>query len=118
MYDFTPMISTVPMWGSDEVAYSKTEIHLTNTASEVMWACNVTTIEHEGDITSLCICYCVWFTNIQCKILASQSMVLGSTTVPTAALLDILYYHTYCCTAAVLLPRYYFVFSVLTYYRG
>ena len=42
MYDFTPMIFTVPMWGS-EVAYSKTEIHLTNTTSEVMWACNVTT---------------------------------------------------------------------------
>ena len=41
------MIFTVPMWGS-EVASSKTEIHLTNTASEVMWACNVTTIEHEG----------------------------------------------------------------------
>ena len=36
------------MWGS-EVAISKTEIHLTNTASEVTWACDVTTIEREGD---------------------------------------------------------------------
>ena len=53
------MIFTVPMWGS-EVANSKTEIHLTKTASEVIWACNVTTIEHEGDFTSSCICHCVW----------------------------------------------------------
>ena len=53
MYDFTPpMILTVPMWGSD-VANSKAEIHLTHTASEVMWACNVTTTEHEGDFTLL-----------------------------------------------------------------
>ena len=42
------MIFTVPMWGS-EVANSKTEIHITNTASEVMWLCNVTTIEHEEE---------------------------------------------------------------------
>ena len=35
-----------------EVANSKTEIRLTHTASEVMWACNVTTIEHEVDFTS------------------------------------------------------------------
>ena len=35
MYDFTPMIFTVPMWGS-EVANSKTDIHVTNTASEVI----------------------------------------------------------------------------------
>ena len=34
MYDFTSMIFTVPLWGS-EVANSKTEIHLTNTAVEV-----------------------------------------------------------------------------------
>ena len=53
------MIFTVPMWGS-EVANSKTEIHLTNTASEVTWACDVTTIEREGDFTLLGICYCVW----------------------------------------------------------
>ena len=52
MYDSTPMIYTVPMWGS-EVANSNTEIHLTDTASEVTWACDVTTIEHEGDFTSL-----------------------------------------------------------------
>ena len=32
MYDFTPTIFTVPMWGS-EVANSKTEIHITNTES-------------------------------------------------------------------------------------
>ena len=31
MYDFTLMILTVPMWGS-EGANSKTEIHITNTA--------------------------------------------------------------------------------------
>ena len=52
MYDFTPIICTVPMWGP-EVANSKTEIHLTDIASEMMWACNVTTIELEGDFTSL-----------------------------------------------------------------
>ena len=42
---------------------SKKEIHLTKTTSEVMWACNVTTTEHEGDYTSLgiIICYCVWW---------------------------------------------------------
>ena len=34
MYDFTSMIFTVPLWGS-EVANSRTEIHLTNTAVEV-----------------------------------------------------------------------------------
>ena len=34
MYDLTSMIFTVPLWGS-EVANSKTEIHLTNTAVEV-----------------------------------------------------------------------------------
>ena len=55
MYDFTPMIFTVPMWGP-EVTNSKTEIHLPNTTSEVMRACNVPTIEHEGDFTSLGIC--------------------------------------------------------------
>ena len=36
------------MWGS-EVANSKTEIHLTNTPSELTWACDVTTINREGD---------------------------------------------------------------------
>ena len=53
------MIFTVPMWGS-EVVISKTVIHLTNTPSEVTWACDVTTIEREGDLTLLGICYCVW----------------------------------------------------------
>ena len=52
MYDFTPMIFTVPMWGS-KVAGFKTEIHIKNTASEVMRLCYVTTIEHEGE---WCIC--------------------------------------------------------------
>ena len=42
------MILTVPMWGSD-CADFKTEIHITNTASEVMWLCYVTTIEHDGE---------------------------------------------------------------------
>ena len=42
------MIFTVSMWGS-EVASAKTEIRITNTASEVMWSCNVTTINHEGE---------------------------------------------------------------------
>ena len=51
------MVFTVPMWGS-EVANCETDIHRTNTTtSEVMLACNVTTIEHEGDFTSLGICY-------------------------------------------------------------
>ena len=59
VYDFTAMIFTVPMWGS-EVANSKTKIHITNTRSEVTWACDVTTIEREGYFTSLGICYCVW----------------------------------------------------------
>ena len=53
------MIFAVPMWGS-EVANSMTEIHLTNTPSEVTWACDVTNIEREGDFTLLGICYCVW----------------------------------------------------------
>ena len=38
------MIFAVPIWGS-EVAKSKTEIYLTNTSSEVTWACDVTTFE-------------------------------------------------------------------------
>ena len=59
IYDFTPMVFTVPMWGS-EVANSKTEIHLTNTPIEVTWACDVTAIGGDGDFTSLVICYCVW----------------------------------------------------------
>ena len=53
------MIFAVPMWGS-EVANCKTEIHLTNTPSEVTWACDATTIERKRDFTSLGICYCVW----------------------------------------------------------
>ena len=49
MYDCgAPMIFTEPMWGS-EVANSKTEILITNAASEVMWSCSVTTIEHEEE---------------------------------------------------------------------
>ena len=93
MYDFTSMIFTVPLWGS-EVANSKTEMHLTNTAVEVgmqrhlnamslllnarvtlhrqayatafrngclTWKCDVTTIERDGDLTLLGICYCVWY---------------------------------------------------------
>ena len=46
------MVFAVPMWGSD-VANSKTEIHLTNTPSEMTWACDVITIEREGDFTLL-----------------------------------------------------------------
>ena len=53
------MFFTVPMLGS-EVANSITAIRFANTPSEVMWACDVTTIEREGDFTSLGICYCVW----------------------------------------------------------
>ena len=53
------MIFTVPMGGS-EVANSKTELHLTNTPSEVTWACDVTTVEREGDFTLLGIYYCFW----------------------------------------------------------
>ena len=53
------MIFAVPMWSS-EVANSKTEIHLTNTPSEVPWACDVNTIECEGDFTLFVICYFVW----------------------------------------------------------
>ena len=55
----------VPLWGS-EVATSKTEMHLTNTAGEVGMRCHIlrsicddTIIEREGDFTSLSICYCV-----------------------------------------------------------
>ena len=40
MYDFTPVIFTVPLWGS-EVANSKTEIHFTNTAVEVGMQCHI-----------------------------------------------------------------------------
>ena len=46
------MIFAVTMWGS-EVTKSETEIHLTNTPSEVTWACDVTTIKREGDFTLL-----------------------------------------------------------------
>ena len=46
------MSFTVPMWGS-EVANSISEINLTKTASEVTWPCDVTTIERDGDFTSL-----------------------------------------------------------------
>ena len=53
------MLFAVPMWGS-ELANSKTQIQLTNTPSEVTWACDVTTIEREGDFTLLAMCYCVW----------------------------------------------------------
>ena len=48
------------MWGS-EVAYSKTEIHLTNSSSGVTWACNVTTIEREVDFILLGIDYATSF---------------------------------------------------------
>ena len=40
MYDFTPMIFTVQLWGS-EVANSRTEIHLTNTTGEVGMRCHI-----------------------------------------------------------------------------
>ena len=40
MYHFTPINFTVPLWGS-EVANSKTEIHLTNTAGEVGMQCHI-----------------------------------------------------------------------------
>ena len=46
------MICTVPMRGS-EVANCKKEIHLTNTTNAVMRACNVTTIDHDGNFTLL-----------------------------------------------------------------
>ena len=48
MYDYTPMSSTVAMWAS-EVASSDTDIHITNTAREVMWLYKVAAIEHEGE---------------------------------------------------------------------
>ena len=40
MYDFTSMIITMSLWGS-EVAKSSTEIHLTNTAFEVGMKCHI-----------------------------------------------------------------------------
>ena len=40
MYDFTTMVFTVPMWGSED-ANSKTEIHITNTAGEVGMLCHM-----------------------------------------------------------------------------
>ena len=50
------MVFTVPLGGS-EVANSKTEIHVTNTAGEVGMRCHIyamsLTIEREGDFTSL-----------------------------------------------------------------
>ena len=36
------------MWGSDIANYKK-EIHVAKTTGEVMWSCNVTTVEHEGE---------------------------------------------------------------------
>ena len=42
-----------------EVATSKAEIHPTNSAIEVTWAFDVTTIKHKDDFTWLGICYCV-----------------------------------------------------------
>ena len=59
IYDCTLVIFAVPMWGS-EFANSKTEIHLTNTPSEVTWACDVTAIERVDGFTLLGMCYCVW----------------------------------------------------------
>ena len=60
VYDFTPMLFTVPMWGS-EVANSKTEIHLTNTPCEMTWACDVTTTEREDDIYTCARVYDSYF---------------------------------------------------------
>ena len=48
MYEFTPMIFTVPMWGFEVVNF-ETDVHNANTGSEVMWLCYVTTIEHGGE---------------------------------------------------------------------
>ena len=53
IYDFTPLIFAVPMWGSEVAESKKTEIHLVTTPSEVTWACDVTTIERKGDFTLL-----------------------------------------------------------------
>ena len=39
MYDFSPIIFILPMWGS-EVANSDTEIHLANTSGEVGMRCH------------------------------------------------------------------------------
>ena len=49
------VVSHIRVYGNDfsEVANSKTEIHLTNTPSEVRWSCDVATIELEGDSTLL-----------------------------------------------------------------
>ena len=46
------MIFTVPVWGS-EVANSKTKIHITNTASEVMWLIHIITIEIHSYIIAI-----------------------------------------------------------------
>ena len=47
----------VPMWGS-EIANSKADI---TSYKYTTRACDVTTIEREGDLTSLGIrCHCVW----------------------------------------------------------
>ena len=70
------MIFTVPLWGS-EVAncHIYAMSRLLNARVTLLrqayatafrkgcltWTCNVTTIEREGDFTSLGICYCVWY---------------------------------------------------------
>ena len=36
------------MWDSEVTNY-KTEIHIAHTASKVMWSCNATANEHEGE---------------------------------------------------------------------
>ena len=43
------MIFPCQRWGSDVAKYIGHRYILQNTTSEVMWLCNVTTIEHEGE---------------------------------------------------------------------
>ena len=59
-YDLTSMIFTVPLWGS-EVTNSKTDTsykYSRRGGHAMSYIYDVTTIEREGDFTSLGICYC------------------------------------------------------------
>ena len=60
MYYFTPITFTVSMGSLRWPILKHRYTHLTDTASEVTWACDVTIIERKGDFASLGICYCVW----------------------------------------------------------
>ena len=87
------MISTLPMWGS-EVANSKTEINLTNTAGEVGMRCHIyamsplmnarvtllrqayATVFRRGCLTWACNGLVVWFTAILTYLLVVLAFLI------------------------------------------